>query len=538
MKFAITALACLPVAFAGLGDRFSMWDMQQKAALKAVKRDVDPNTLYPTYNLSTPVDHLHDDCLYEPHSDAKFPQRYWFDASHYKKGGPVIVLLGGETAGTDRLPYLQKGILAQLAQATNGIGVVLEHRYYGKSYPTSDFSTANLRFLTTDQSNADIAYFAENIVFPGLEGQDLTSKTTPYISYGGSYAGAQSAILRTQYPNQIWGGIGSSGVPQAIWDYWEYFAPIAQYGPPACINAQQTLIQIIDAILISKNDPKLTQQLKTAFGLGNLTHNDDFANTVSTGMSNWQSLNWDPAVNSNAFYQYCDLITNNTIAYPATAGLHDQVASLIKASGVRTSAQTVTGMLNLIGYVNDTAVSSCTQTQDQCFGARNPTYYAQDNLDQDWRLWPYQYCTQWGFLQTGSGVPRNQRPLLSRLIDLKYSSLICVQAFNITTPPDTQAINKYGGNRIAYDRLALIDGEIDPWRPAGPHGFSLGAPHRDSTTNRPFHLIPKAVHHWDENGLFANQTTAALPPSQIKEVQSLEATFVKAWVQQFHAQKA
>ena len=34
----------------------------------------------------------------------------------------------------DRLPYLQKGIVAQLAEATNGLGVVLEHRYYGDSF--------------------------------------------------------------------------------------------------------------------------------------------------------------------------------------------------------------------------------------------------------------------------------------------------------------------------------------------------------------------------------------------------------------------
>lgn len=32
---------------------------------------------------------------------------------------------------TDRLPFLDTGIMDILAKATNGLGIVLEHRYYG-----------------------------------------------------------------------------------------------------------------------------------------------------------------------------------------------------------------------------------------------------------------------------------------------------------------------------------------------------------------------------------------------------------------------
>ena len=31
------------------------------------KRDIDPSLLYPAYNLSVPIDHFHNDSLYEPH---------------------------------------------------------------------------------------------------------------------------------------------------------------------------------------------------------------------------------------------------------------------------------------------------------------------------------------------------------------------------------------------------------------------------------------------------------------------------------------
>jgi hypothetical protein len=115
------------------------------------------------------------------------------------------VLQSGETDGTGRLVYLQKGLLHELAVATNGIGVVLEHRYYGTSWPTANLSTESMRFLTTDQALADEAYFANNVVFEGLEKYNLTAPNTAYLGYGGSYAGAFNAFLRKLYPDVFWG---------------------------------------------------------------------------------------------------------------------------------------------------------------------------------------------------------------------------------------------------------------------------------------------------------------------------------------------
>lgn len=295
------------------------------------------------------------------------------------------------------------------------------------------------------------------------------------IGYGGSYSGAFNAFLRVQYPDIFWGTISSSGVTKAIWDYWEYYEPIATYAPPDCIAAQRTLTHIVDNILIGKNNSNLTQQLKTAFGLPNVTYDNDFANVLAGGIGNWQSLNWDPAVSSPEFYNYCANISNTSVLYPATQSLQSSASYLITQAGYTPNTTLVNQMLNYIGYVNLTSVASCDaegETQDQCFSEHNMTYYQQDDLSQNtWRSWPYQYCTEWGFLQTGSGVPAGQEPLISRTLDLAYESIVCVDAFNITTPPDTEAVNKYGGYNISYPRLAIIDGQWDPWRPATPHAW-------------------------------------------------------------------
>ncbi|KAF2090442.1 hypothetical protein K490DRAFT_72025 [Saccharata proteae CBS 121410] len=500
------------------------------------RRDIDPSLLYPTHNISVPIDHFHNETAYEPHSNGTFPLRYWFDATYYKAGGPVIVLQSGETDATDRLPYLQKGILHEMAQATNGIGVVLEHRYYGESWPTPDLSTENLRFLTTDQALADQVYFAKNVVFEGRENMTLTAPSTPYIAYGGSYAGAFVAFLRKLYPDVYFGAISSSGVTEAVYDYWEYYEAQRIYGPPDCISTTQKLTNVLDNILIGKANSTYPQQLKDAFGLGNLTYNDDFASALGQGMAYWQSRNWDPAVGDDTFFQFCDNITSDAILYPDTTSLKSTVQELLTVGGYGAQASNLTNrMLNYIGYINLTEVSDCIGvTQDECLSTHNTTFYEQDDLSQTWRSWPYQYCTQWGFLQTGSGVPANQLPLVSRTLNLEWNSIICRDAFNITTPPDVEAINKHGGYNISYPRLAIIDGQADPWRQATPHAFA--APNRTSTASEPFILIEGAVHHWDENGLFPNQTTSTLPPMPVADAQKSELQFVQEWMEEWKLQ--
>ncbi|RDL34351.1 Uncharacterized protein BP5553_07479 [Venustampulla echinocandica] len=500
---------------------------------------------YPEYNLKVPVDHFHNDSLYEPHSSETFNLRYWFDATYYKHGGPVIVLQSGETSGEGRLDFLRKGLLHDLAVETNGIGVVLEHRYYGTSIPTPDFSTENLRFLTTDQALADQAYFAKNVVYHGLEHLKLTAPHVPYIGYGGSYAGAFNAFLRKLYPDVFWGAISSSGVTEAIWDFWAYFEPIRVFADQTCVSNTQKITHMVDNILLELNDPTTTSVLKSAFGLPNVTHDDDFAFAIAAGIDSWQGKNWDPALNDPTFDEFCAAITSSSAEYSPSESLNSTVQSLLKKGGYGSEASSLTlPLLNWIGWLQDKVLVTCaSSTQDSCFGTHNITHYAQDDIKQDWRAWPYQYCTQWGYLQTGSGAPADQLPLVSRTGTLEYNSVVCKLAFNITTPPDVNAINKYGGFGISYPRLAFVDGEQDPWRPATPHAspFNATAANRTSTTSEPFILIAGAVHHWDENGLYPNETNnkpgELLPPQPVRDAQREELRFVKEWLKEWKHHK-
>jgi len=49
-------------------------------------------------------------------------------------------------------------------------------------------------------------------------------------------------------------------------------------------------------------------------------------------------------------------------------------------------------------------------------------------------------------------------------------------------------------------------------------------------------LIPQALHHYDENGRFENETTPLLPPAQVSEVQRYITLFAQQWMEEYHAQ--
>ncbi|KAI0804685.1 peptidase S28 [Irpex lacteus] len=459
---------------------------------------------FPQYNFTQPLDHFTD-------TGFTFQQRYWVDDRYYKPGGPVIVLDSGESSGTGRLPYLQQGVVQILANATGGLGIVLEHRYYGKSVPVANFTTDSLRWLNNKQAFADSANFMANVKVPSIS-TNITAPGTPWIYYGGSYAGARSAMMRVLYPDLVYGAIASSGVVYASVSDWQYMDIIRQFAPADCVKQLEVAVEEFDDLLEKSNTTR--QAIKALYGLPNVTHDADVASLISAPLGDWQELNWDPSQSTTDFDTFCTAL-----------GTPSNGTSEI-APGIRVSNAT----LNYASYVTRTIASQCPQgtSQDECFGSFNPADYSQTDLSQTWRLWNFQVCTQWGFFTTAPppGHPR----IISKLQTLDYASQICKFAyppgehFAIPETPDVETVNAIGGLNIAADRLAIVDGQADPWRPNTAH--SDDAKKRPDTAIRPFKLLSGAVHHWDENGLADH---SAEPPV-IATIHSQEVEFVKAWL--------
>ncbi|GJE99300.1 peptidase S28 [Phanerochaete sordida] len=480
-----------------------------------------------------PVDHFKND-------SGTWQQRYWINTRHYKHGShaPVIVIDGGETSGENRLPFLDTGIADILPKATGGIGVILEHRYYGESLPVSNFTTDSLRFLNNDQSAADSARFMAHVKFPGVD-EDITAPKHPWIYYGGSYAGARAAHMKILYPELVYGAIASSAVTHASLENWEYMEIIRDAADWQCSEHLENAIKAVDAILTRGDDPAsrtLKDWLKGLFGLKDLEHDEDFASVIESPLSSWQAKNWDPAIGSTRFDEFCEFLNkpvlgsevNSFLASNESAEYDPTTETVTFGNGMQVDFS----LLNYAKWIKENYVSLCPvdagATIEQCFGTYDDSAYSGTSLEDTWRLWLFQVCTEWGYFF--SAPPEGYPRIVSSLLTLPYESKICKQAYKpgahfVVPPlPNVTAVNALGDFAIAADRLAFIDGDVDPWKPCTPH--SMYAAPREDTVLRPFKLIPDGVHHYDENGLRNPKDE----PPHIQRIHREIVGFVEAWL--------
>lgn len=129
-----------------------------------------------------------------------FFNQYWVAESGYKKGGPVFIYDFGEAnASTNAIARLQNpaSFFKQIVDQYGGIGIVWEHRFYGNSTPVpidNDTPAEDFKYLTTEQSLADVKTFADQFSRKNFPDVDLTPKGTPWVFVGGSYPGTRTNI--------------------------------------------------------------------------------------------------------------------------------------------------------------------------------------------------------------------------------------------------------------------------------------------------------------------------------------------------------
>ncbi|KAF8316053.1 hypothetical protein DL93DRAFT_2078243 [Clavulina sp. PMI_390] len=438
-----------------------------------------------------------------------FGQRYWVNARHWKNdgGGPVIVIDGGEGNAELSLPILDTGIGDILADATGGLAIMLEHRYYGKSVPTSDFTTDSLRWLNNAQALEDSARFIRSFKWNGV---DLSAPGTKWIYYGGSYPGARAAHMRVLYPHLVHGAIASSAVTHATVDYWEYHDHIRLTASPTCVANIESAISHIDNLL---SVPQSNPTIKALFGLGQLS-DEDFGSVLALPLQYVQKGDWNVAPGTSLWERFC-----------ATLGSGNSVRSATRL--MRESAV----VLNYAQWVQNEIIKPCGFTVEQCFGTNDDTKYQKTDLNATWRLWSWQTCNEWGYFAGAPPDPKHPT-LVSRRVTLEYNLRLCKKSFppgqfaKVPPMPNVTAVNVLGDFQLSRPRLAFIDGTNDPWSQATPH--SRYAPVRADTISQPFKWIPAGVHHSDSTGL-KNHT---LEPEQIKRIHEDEITFVKAWLKE------
>ena len=112
------------------------------------------------------------------------------------------------------------------AEAIGGAIILIEHRYWGFSSPYEVLTTDNLRYLTLNQSIADLTHFASTVKLPFDPHKTSVAAKAPWVLYGGSYAGALTAWVASVSPGTYWAYISTSGVVEAISNFVSYASSI------------------------------------------------------------------------------------------------------------------------------------------------------------------------------------------------------------------------------------------------------------------------------------------------------------------------
>lgn len=504
---------------------------------------------YTQKSVTQPLDH------FDGTTNVTFEQRYFLSMQWYEQGAslrnkthdgreivPVIVYDGGETTIDERLNVLDHGIVEILAKATGGVGIVLEHRYYGSSHPNrtelgpgTDWGVDQLRWLDTRQSLEDSAAFVRKLKLQGVPDE----AELRVIYYGGSYAGARAAFVREMYPDEIHGAIASSAVVAAAVNLPEYFYAIARGAEPPCSQALQTAVAAIDRIIAPhpalgshQKDVNETQAnaLTALFGLQNVSSLNDFANLLTLPLGAFQTLSWLQDDKPTAWSEFCDTLTNQTAIAQTRSKFPEELAAL---------GPLPPSVLGYASYMRDEVGGHC--RKGHCM-TQDPEAFRNDHgrLSTN-KAWQFQICNEYGYYQVAPPVanvshipPTPSGPkIVSWRIDEDFMSINCREGFTpgehftIPAQPDVSVVNRIGNMGLHPSRLALIDGQYDPWRPMTLHSdeYAYGG-NRDDTLDRPFKLIPNCWHHCDSDGL----ADPSKEPPRIQEIHNAQIAFVQHWL--------
>lgn len=385
---------------------------------------------------------------FDPTNSKTWQQRFYVNDTFYKPNGPVFLMIGGE--GEAKPKWMVEGAWLKYAQKYNALCFQLEHRYYGKSFPTADLSTKNLVFLSSEQALADLSNFIKGM----NKKYTLNQENTKWIAFGGSYPGSLAAWLREKYPHLVHGSISSSGPLLAKANFIEYFKVVedslATYSQN-CVNAVRKGIAQVEVLLRHMIGQKtLDDKFQLCTPIEKSINNmDDIAGLYEAIASNFAGVvqyNKDNSPHAIVTIDdICSILVNQTIGPP--------VNRLAAASN----------------YVLDKTNISCLiyKYDDQINELRNISLTSP--AAEGARQWTYQTCTEFGFYQTSDA----DEQLFGDRFPLNYFVRQCSDTYGKNYNADLldYSIRRtnmmYGALNPSTTNVLYVHGSIDPWHALG-----------------------------------------------------------------------
>ncbi|KAG9041286.1 hypothetical protein FS837_012467 [Tulasnella sp. UAMH 9824] len=507
------------MAFAPGSDSSPSSSSSQPSSSSGVKSVVEGNSDTLEYWFEQLIDHNN------PRAGT-FKQRYFF-SDHYWKGdgSPIILQTPGERPADDSFQMMQRGFLqGKMMLELGAAGVILEHRYWGKSSPVPDLRTQNLQWLTVEQGVEDLKYFAENVRLP-FNATSTHPDQTPWILLGCSYSGLLAAYTQEKYSEVFVASYASSAPVQADGDFWEYWEPVEEGMPWNCSSDLKAAVEYMDDVM-SRGKHHEVVKLKKKFGLQSL-EDDDFANALTYPLITWKDLQpLDFGQKGQAlFFDLCDAVETKS------DGTTDQSG---KGVGLPHALDNWAAYFKAIG-----PDEICPRTGGACFSTYDYSseFYTNTSISNAARGWEWLLCTQLGLFPLGM-----RGSIVSRMLDAGFEGRRCAHLFpsltedvrsplyNTTQGTDTLNL-KYGGWDLRARNLFVVNGEFDPWRSASLSSRAAAA--LVDIPSQEIVVIPNGHHCWDWS-----TDNAAVDPD-VERVQNLGISTIRSWLDEwYHAHPA
>jgi pimeloyl-ACP methyl ester carboxylesterase len=340
----------------------------------------------------------------------------------------------------------------------------LEHRFYGTSQPFSDnyyYTNDKLRYLSSDQALHDAAYFLQ---------QQMPNATV--VTFGASYPGYLSALLRLKFPHLVSAAVSSSAPVQATLNMISYNDAVGANlqneqlgGSSACYDVfVEGHAQLNHLVL----QPDYHGLLATEFQLcdvDSLLETKNVQLFLGDGVIQWDVQGNDPACT-------------------------DEFCNIAKVCDVLVSRAVQGAEWSALAWLSRTMRLQSSRESDCIVLDWNETLHQLSQPDEDWRSWLWQTCTEVGYYQTC--LPDTKCPYGRGWHPLEQDLEICRVAFNITNVGDNvdATNNRYGGYDMSATRVLSVTGTEDPWTTLAFR------PEHPPPNHQPFHSVPGASHHY------------------------------------------
>ncbi|XP_013778463.2 putative serine protease K12H4.7 [Limulus polyphemus] len=386
---------------------------------------------------------------FNPANTETWKQRYFINDTFYRPGGPVFLQIGGE--GKANPIWMIEGQWIKYASKFRALAVMVEHRFYGKSHPTTDMSVKNLVYLSSEQALADLAYFRNFL------SNKLGLQKSKWIAFGGSYPGSLAAWFRLKYPHLVDGAVASSAPFLAKIDFKEYLGVVRESlatSGKACNTEIKKAVDLVEKLLQHQVG---WQMIEKTFKLC-----DQFNATIEKDVSNFFS---------SLVEQFEDVVQYNKDnrdfeGSKATNITIDTLCSIMNNTSKGSPLQRL-GKVNSL--ILETYGEKCLdhRYENTIREMRNLSWNS--SAAEGGRQWTYQTCVEFGYFQTsnlkdqpfGHHFPTEFfTQMCSDIFGPKYSKDLVLEGIDRTN-------TMYGGKDLKVTNVVFPNGSIDPWHALG-----------------------------------------------------------------------